>query len=398
MAAIDVQYRGLTGLIGTISVDTANTVAEVETAAIADEGLTSDYYDIMALESDPEINSVDNANSTLAEINYTTTDIFYFSTDQTGNLEYRQVQRLDIAQLKRRGGPTGNVDIPAYRVKNTYDINSLPTQYSGNTVVPNPNPDGLLLGRPWISVSANPDPTDIQDAVGGETLTKLEGQFQGDISQSIVPNANENQQITQWVDQSTFSHNFNSTGSQKAIYRTIPATKNNYGFVYFNGTSSCMTINPISNLESQNKVTFFIAGRILDDNGTITGTEPSTNTQLELVTASGDYKLNFGTASATTGVARDSSWHVFTMIYDGTQATNADKLRLRIDSADIALTFSGTVPSTTLSNNNTITLGCRFGGTNFCEMEIGSFLLFLGQDLTDIEVQNVENLLTNEWV
>jgi hypothetical protein len=159
-----------------------------------------------------------------------------------------------------------------------------------------------------------------------------------------------------------------------------------------------MTVNPISNLESQNKVTYFLAARVLDDNGTVVGSEPSTNPELSLITSGGDYQLNFGTATTTTGITRDSSWHIFTVIYDGTQATNATKYRLRIDSADIPLTFTGTVPTTTASNNNTVTMGCKFGGTNFCEMEVGAFFLFLGDDLNSIEVQNVENLLTNEWV
>jgi len=149
MAAIDVQYKGLTGLIEILSLDTANTVAEVKTAAIADEGLTSGYYNIMALESDPNINSVNNASNTLAEINYTASDIFYFSVDQDGTLEYRQVQRIDIAELKRQGGPTANTSLPCYRTLNTANVDLLPSKYIGNTSTPNPHPSGLQEGRPW---------------------------------------------------------------------------------------------------------------------------------------------------------------------------------------------------------------------------------------------------------
>lgn len=31
----------------------------------------------------------------------------------------------------------------------TLDITQLPTQYSGNAIVDNPNPGGLTTGRPW---------------------------------------------------------------------------------------------------------------------------------------------------------------------------------------------------------------------------------------------------------
>ena len=47
---------------------------------------------------------------------------------------------------------SGAVDTESsyYRARNDYDITELPTQYSDNTVVDNENPDGLILGRPWI--------------------------------------------------------------------------------------------------------------------------------------------------------------------------------------------------------------------------------------------------------
>ena len=33
----------------------------------------------------------------------------------------------------------------------TYVIAQLPTQYSGNDIVDNPNPTGLIVGRPWTT-------------------------------------------------------------------------------------------------------------------------------------------------------------------------------------------------------------------------------------------------------
>ena len=61
--------------------------------------------------------------------------------------ELRQVAKLDLAQTERQAG--GDTNAPAYRPLNVYDINLLPTKYSGNTVVDNPNPGGLQPGRPW---------------------------------------------------------------------------------------------------------------------------------------------------------------------------------------------------------------------------------------------------------
>lgn len=55
--------------------------------------------------------------------------------------EARQKAKLDLAAAKRatQGEPRA-----------TYDITELPTQYSGNTIVDNPNTGGLITGRPWI--------------------------------------------------------------------------------------------------------------------------------------------------------------------------------------------------------------------------------------------------------
>jgi hypothetical protein len=67
--------------------------------------------------------------------------------------------KLNLAQAKRQGTVvaadgtiTGSIDPtkPYYRALNVYDVDLLPTKYSGNTLVDNPNsPSGLLASRPW---------------------------------------------------------------------------------------------------------------------------------------------------------------------------------------------------------------------------------------------------------
>jgi hypothetical protein len=54
--------------------------------------------------------------------------------------ELRQKAKLDLAAIDRAadGNPRA-----------TYDITLLPTQYSGNVIVDNSNPSGLITGRPW---------------------------------------------------------------------------------------------------------------------------------------------------------------------------------------------------------------------------------------------------------
>ena len=56
--------------------------------------------------------------------------------------EARQIAKLDLAATNRAadGNPRA-----------TYDITQLPTQYSDNTLVDNPNEGGLIQGRPWTT-------------------------------------------------------------------------------------------------------------------------------------------------------------------------------------------------------------------------------------------------------
>lgn len=55
--------------------------------------------------------------------------------------EQRQKAKLDLAAANRAA--VGNP-------RSSYDITQLPTQYSGNVVVDNPNAGGLISGRPWF--------------------------------------------------------------------------------------------------------------------------------------------------------------------------------------------------------------------------------------------------------
>lgn len=54
--------------------------------------------------------------------------------------EAKQIAKLNLASSDR-----ANVGNP----QSTYTITQLPTRYSGNVIVDNPNPGGLIEGRPW---------------------------------------------------------------------------------------------------------------------------------------------------------------------------------------------------------------------------------------------------------
>jgi hypothetical protein len=60
------------------------------------------------------------------------------------NKQLKQVAKLALAESDR--DRVGNP-------RSAYDITQLPTQYSTNSIVDNPNAGGLLQGRPWVALT-----------------------------------------------------------------------------------------------------------------------------------------------------------------------------------------------------------------------------------------------------
>jgi hypothetical protein len=149
-----INYWGLTGIKGsvtvTLSTDTFDTLI---TAIATDEGLATEYYTV-TLQRDPSIGDIVYGDSSTvlnhSSIGIVNGDTVVCTPNQNGTKEYRQIQRLDIAQRKRTGGLAGDsTQGDYYRELNTYDRDKLPTKYTGNSVTDNPNVGGLVNGRPW---------------------------------------------------------------------------------------------------------------------------------------------------------------------------------------------------------------------------------------------------------
>lgn len=160
MANINLTYWGLTGVKGTVTISETALVDALITAIATDEGLDSNYYIISKLD-DPSKSSYyySDSSTTIDTIGIIASSVILCTPNQLGTKEQRQVQKLDIAQRKRQGGPAddSSVDVPYYRILNEYNRDSLPTKYVGNTIVDNANSAGLLPGRPWTGVLTVPD-------------------------------------------------------------------------------------------------------------------------------------------------------------------------------------------------------------------------------------------------
>ena len=153
MANITLNYRGLTGKRGTVTVDDTGNILSIITAIVADEDptlgvLTNNDYDI-ALERNTNITDVNNGSDTISD-HIVDGDTIICIDDKknlttTNTKDVRQDRKLRIASVKRQATPGSNTDY-------TFDITELPTQYQDNdtnNVIDNPNVGGLQPGRPW---------------------------------------------------------------------------------------------------------------------------------------------------------------------------------------------------------------------------------------------------------
>jgi hypothetical protein len=105
----------------------------------------------------------------------------------------KQLAKLNIAQAKRQGKTvavngtvTGTVDStkPYYRYWNTYNINDLPTKYTGNAVTDNANAGGLAAHRPWAT---NTGAAPITSYVGTLNSVTSENPFNFNVLKSANP-------------------------------------------------------------------------------------------------------------------------------------------------------------------------------------------------------------------
>jgi len=158
MANITLNYRGLTGKRGTVTVDDTGNILSIITAIVADEDptlgvLTNNDYDI-ALERDTSITDVANGSDTIST-HIVDGDTIICIDDKknltsTNTKEVRQNRKLRIASVKRLADSVANIGSPS-NDRYTLDATQIPNPYEDNAVNPDDdeNTGALVVGRPW---------------------------------------------------------------------------------------------------------------------------------------------------------------------------------------------------------------------------------------------------------
>lgn len=147
MANIAIKYKGLTGLLNDLTIDNGQTMAQLRTAIIADEGLDSAYYGRVSIHKNGTVvDSTDSSSTTLVLAGIVADDIITVASDRNqASRQKSQEMTLDIAQAKR-----SIAGQPYTRALDTYDVTILPSRYVGDTSTDNTGDSGnLTQGRPW---------------------------------------------------------------------------------------------------------------------------------------------------------------------------------------------------------------------------------------------------------
>jgi hypothetical protein len=167
MADIILNYRGLTGKRGTVTVDDTGNFLSIITAILADEDptvgvLTGNDYDI-ALERDTSITDVANGTDIIGDdLNIVAGDTIICIDDKknltsTNTKEVRQNRKLRIASVKReREG----------KLTYSFDATLVPNPYEGNAVNEDDdeNTGALVPTRPWLGASVGIASSILDDA------------------------------------------------------------------------------------------------------------------------------------------------------------------------------------------------------------------------------------------
>lgn len=134
-----INYWGLAKK-GSVTVAMTVTIDQLITAIATDEGLSTEYYTVSAMNDFSKSSlTYGDSSTTLTQLGLVDGGTVLCTTNQFGSKQERQVEKLGIASKKR------SLTNRTY----TSTINNLPTKYTGNDVTDNPNVGGLVNGRPW---------------------------------------------------------------------------------------------------------------------------------------------------------------------------------------------------------------------------------------------------------
>lgn len=244
------------------------------------------------------------------------------------------------------------------------------------------------------------------------TIPNLSLWYNASASATVVKNVSTNNfqgavvngsSISSWIDLQNVAGPANTTGgaSKNPTY-TIPI-QNGLGSVTYNSANSNnLDINPTSWAQNLSGFTVYVVARPTNFPASIFPLVTTGNTNFGMWWNGTNWSIgqsanNLGTVSVTNDTAK---FHMYGMIFDGSQTGNANRLKFRYDRIDKTLTFTGTIGTTTGSiqywffGGNDRSVGATQG--TYMNGYLGEVLIWT-RALSVTEVAQVELYINTKW-
>jgi hypothetical protein len=214
-----------------------------------------------------------------------------------------------------------------------------------------------------------------------------------------APPAADGTYITSWTDKSATAHDANASGNTSVRPRYYSNIQNGLGAIYFDGVNDAFTVNPFTSIQSIAGYTYFIVGKTnsVSKQQTISVMKASgagdVNELFLQIGSTGVIKVGAAGATATSSTT-DTNYHIHTLVFDGSQTGNANRLKHRLDGVEKTLTFTGTVGTTANASTTYLYFGTDTSNNNDFDGYISSIIVYT-KALSLAEIQNVERYLKN---
>jgi hypothetical protein len=203
--------------------------------------------------------------------------------------------------------------------------------------------------------------------------------------------------VTAWKDRSGTGHDANQSGNNSVKPNWYQNVQNGLGVLRFNGTSESLNINPIAFMQSLSGFTMMVVAKA----SSLSVTSDLTSSDVggfRIFHDATHWGVSTSGGTGTSTVTGDTTkFHIYSLIFNGAAADNANRLKFRYDGADQSMSFTGTVGTTTSATAARFYMAVgSTGSANYFNGDIGEIVMFT-RTLNSSEILNTEAYLKYHW-
>lgn len=206
--------------------------------------------------------------------------------------------------------------------------------------------------------------------------------------------------VTSWKDVYSGSHDANKAGNAgvKPVWKSN--IQNGLGVVRFDGVNDSLNINPVNapspGLQGISAFGLFAVARM----SSTTGTRPLTSTDtagFRILYNGTNWSCTAANGTGTSTITGDTTkFHLFSLLFDGTQTGNANRLKLRYDGTEQVLNFGVTTVGATTSATASYFYVGEDNASNFFAGDVAELILY-SRFVSATEIASVEQYMKTHW-